>query len=443
MARRQLVKTATGKITFARTVSLVYLTKTDDKWIRVPVTIPDVRNVKGFAHIRQAMHAHREDGIGRYQFRLYRDGKTQYENVPDKHQNSLTVKMALDDKKKALIKEAHEGNGVQIGRPKNQTTIAAALAEYTKAKAEQAEGKGKKKSSTGGATELAVKAFIAASGVELVKDVTAESIEKFAQGLTGHHNTVRRKLKNLRAFLMAAVSGDVEKYVKNDYAVQANRRGDSFFQNTNEKVSALFGKTIKHEQTPDVRYYHRNEIAAMREAFAEGTFERVACELYYGTGLRAAEGTHLLWDNVSMERNTITIEAIDGTWTSKTGKYRTVDVSDSLMRTLKAWKENAPSKTFVLGLGNDDDPQDYNVVREMLNTAAKNAGVSFDINLKTFRSTHACECLWGGFDVYTVSARLGHSKAGENNHSALATTIKYLLPNPYIQRTALNSIFGD
>jgi integrase len=357
--------------------------------------------------------------------------------LPAEYQNTKDALRYFRNLEAEHRKQNGESKGP--GRPVGSIRLLEALQQYSEAKDKDAEKKGKKKSVSGEDTGIVVKAFIKVTNITHVSGIAADSIGTFAQSLTGHANTQRKKLKKLRAFVTASLSGDIEKYVRNNYDVPSNR--DAFFKAANDKASGLFGKAIKPEKKPRVKFYYRDQLAAMRQAFPTGSYERVAMELYFQSGLRAAEGTHLLWANVREFINEIETAAIEGVHTAKNNhSYRTIKISDSLARILKAWRKVSPSKVYVLGLGNEGDPQDYGTVRDLLQSSAKKAGLMFDVDIKTFRSTHACECLWSGqFDLLAIGERLGHAHDGEVTLSSIQ---KYCIANPYTQRDSLNAVFG-
>ena len=105
------------------------------------------------------------------------------------------------------------------------------------------------------------------------------------------------------------------------------------------------------------------------------------------TGMRYGEILRLRWEDINLEKNTITVPQ------SKSGRFRTIPIHSSLKPTLN-------EKIFPL-----TDMKNYNALRML----RKVVGLEW-IGWHTFRHTFASHLVMNGVDLVTVSKLLGHSR---------------------------------
>lgn len=142
------------------------------------------------------------------------------------------------------------------------------------------------------------------------------------------------------------------------------------------------------------------------------------------TGARAGEVFGLRWSDVSEGFNAVTIRqslAPDGTiGKTKTGKSRTVGVSDATARMLAEWKAKQGAALNTLGIPQEGEtPILCSDVGKYVSRAnfekwrtawGKEHGFG-PFGFHQLRHTHATQLLANGVDAKTVSERLGHSSA--------------------------------
>jgi integrase len=158
----------------------------------------------------------------------------------------------------------------------------------------------------------------------------------------------------------------------------------------------------------------------------------------YGTGLRISEATSLINKNVNLEEGYLLVK--DG----KSGKERTIPISESLVSVLKeyvSYREQLPlmkkSEYFFIKL--DGSPiKCHESVRQWFIKCLQKAGINYigrhkGPRIHDLRHTFACHSLAGmaesGMDLYTslpiLSSYLGHGSLASTNSYVRLTANLY------------------
>ena len=178
----------------------------------------------------------------------------------------------------------------------------------------------------------------------------------------------------------------------------------------------------------------------------------IACFLGYFAGLRNEEIRWLSWDAISLEEDTLTIEATEcratgRKWDSKTIAFRTLGLSDTLRARLINEKDRQgregilgqfvivgggyrASKTYASGHGRKgtrkvscyESVVDPKKIQRIFNEFLKREGLDKTLVLPkptfySLRHTFATMLLRGGTDIVTVQHRMGHEE--------IETTMEY------------------
>ena len=155
--------------------------------------------------------------------------------------------------------------------------------------------------------------------------------------------------------------------------------------------------------------------AFFREAKASGVFELYYLEL--ATGLRRGELLGLHWEDVDLERQTITVRRqvvrINGVVTEAPLKtknsYRTLSIGADAVEILRQQKGKVGGTyVFPSPTGGPIFPDS---VLHMLHRVLKRAGLP-KVRFHDLRHTFATLALQNGVDIKTVSGMLGHYSAG-------------------------------
>ena len=155
--------------------------------------------------------------------------------------------------------------------------------------------------------------------------------------------------------------------------------------------------------------------AFFREAKASGVFELYYLEL--ATGLRRGELLGLHWEDIDLERQTITVRRqvvrINGVVTEAPLKtknsYRTLSIGVDAVEILRQQKEKVGGTyVFPSPTGGPISPDS---VLHMLHRVLNRAGLP-KVRFHDLRQTFATLALQNGVDIKTVSGMLGHYSAG-------------------------------
>jgi integrase len=166
------------------------------------------------------------------------------------------------------------------------------------------------------------------------------------------------------------------------------------------------------EEEPEI--YEQEELDRFFTACNE--VERLIYEFFLMTGFREQEVIFATDRSVSFTNSTVSVRHNPNHgWTPKMYKERTLPVPPSLITKLYA-RGTTNGLLFATANG---QPQ-YHFL-EMAKHIAHRAGLPKDtVWLHKFRATFASRCLWGGVDLRTVQAWMGHTD--------LASTMRYLKP---------------
>ena len=164
------------------------------------------------------------------------------------------------------------------------------------------------------------------------------------------------------------------------------------------------------------RIVAEHDIAKLLSAAAPGR-DRVALELLYGAGLRAAELTSLYWRQLA--------DRADGqgqvTVTGKGGKTRAVLLPAELWSRIVDLKVNATSSDPVFPADRDPSrPMGQRQLLRIVKRAAVAAGLSAKVSNHWLRHSHASHALDHGAPIQLVRDTLGHSSVATTNQYAHA-----------------------
>lgn len=153
-------------------------------------------------------------------------------------------------------------------------------------------------------------------------------------------------------------------------------------------------------------------------------------------GLRSSELRGLRWQDVDLQKNTITVRQRSDKWgaigsTKSASSQRTIPVPLVMINTLKEWKLQCPPGELVFPNGKGNPESHSNIVKRALAPAMIRAGITVDsgkvdgkgnrIPLPKYSGLHALRhwyASWSinpksegglGLDMKTVQARMGHS----------------------------------
>lgn len=153
---------------------------------------------------------------------------------------------------------------------------------------------------------------------------------------------------------------------------------------------------------------------------------RTLVHLLIGTGLRIDEALHLRWDDVDLERRTITVRR-GRQGTPKSGRARTVEIFDVVLPMLREMRL-AAGGNVLLWPSSRHGPKDAERVRtesgvhRAFKSALSAAGMPTTLRVHDLRHTFAGMYLTNGGDIYRLSQLLGHSsvKVTEQTYAHLA-----------------------
>jgi integrase len=188
------------------------------------------------------------------------------------------------------------------------------------------------------------------------------------------------------------------------------------------KAQGIRGLITKHdrpqytEEEPEI--YEQEDLDTLfGSCDAE---EQLWLEFFLMTGMREQEVMHACWSDVNFVAQTVRVShKPQFNWTPKAYKEREIPLPVKLAASRKAHKAKADKTcSLVFPTAGCKPKLDF---RDCRKAAAKRSGLnSEDFWLHKFRATFATRCLWGGVDLRTVQAWLGHSD--------LESTMRYLKP---------------
>ncbi|MGH9522189.1 MAG: tyrosine-type recombinase/integrase [Terriglobales bacterium] len=181
------------------------------------------------------------------------------------------------------------------------------------------------------------------------------------------------------------------------------------------------------EEEPDV--YEQEELDTLFAA-CDGE-ERLWFEFFLCTGMREQEVMYCYWSDVNLKARTVRVtHKPDRGWTPKAYKEREIPIPNKLAAALQSHKPRTKDgKACPLLFATSGCNVKHNFL-DCLKAVATRAKLDPEnFWLHKFRATYATRSLWGGVDLRTVQARLGHKdmestmrylKPQRNNDSALA-----------------------
>ena len=185
------------------------------------------------------------------------------------------------------------------------------------------------------------------------------------------------------------------------------------------------------EEEPQI--YEKDELEKLFAACdAE---ERLWYEFFLMTGMREQEVMHCGWEEVNLQRGTVTVRwKPEYGFSPKNYKEREIPIPAKLISTLKAFKEKRNKACGLLfpTAGCNPKPDFLHVLKAV----AKRAKIDEEkCWLHKFRATFATWSLWAGVDLRTVQQWLGHRD--------MESTMRYLKPaRNQAVRDKVNAVFA-
>ncbi len=119
------------------------------------------------------------------------------------------------------------------------------------------------------------------------------------------------------------------------------------------------------------------------------------------TGMRRGELLALTWENVSLERKTLTVVAAS----AKSGRTRHIPLNAEALDILKRWKKHTKGAGYVFASAEGERMATVTTSWRKVVAAAK----LVDFRFHDLRHTFASHLVMGGVDLYTVMRLLGHA----------------------------------
>jgi site-specific recombinase XerD len=125
------------------------------------------------------------------------------------------------------------------------------------------------------------------------------------------------------------------------------------------------------------------------------------------TGMRVSEILNLTWDKVDFEKRQIVVSN-SATFTTKTGKVRTVPMHDMVHNLLLGNREHRLDSSRVFHKSNGF-PLQMNYVSKKFKNAVRDAALSENLHFHSLRHTCASWLVNAGVSLYCVQQILGHA----------------------------------
>jgi integrase len=169
-------------------------------------------------------------------------------------------------------------------------------------------------------------------------------------------------------------------------------------------------------EEPEV--YEDADIEALWKACDED--QRLYFEFFLGTGMRRQEVENCTWDDINLQRGTVTVRyKPQYGWSPKAYKGREIPMPRALVEKLKTWKEKQGASNGLVFRTRHGHPITDGY--ERLHYIVRKAGLNPEKYwLHKFRATFATTHLRNGVDVRTVMEWMGHSD--------MNATLRYLKP---------------
>src|SRR5216684_3720876 len=153
-----------------------------------------------------------------------------------------------------------------------------------------------------------------------------------------------------------------------------------------------------HEDNARIRFLSADEEENLRKAIEKRCPERMPeFDLALNTGVRLSEQYGLLWENVSIPLQTLTIPR------SKNGSMRHVPLNQGAIKALETLRKQHPASEFVCGGAKEPRPWFEPVLAD-----AK----ALNFSWHCLRHTFASRLVMAGVDIRTVQELLGHKAIG-------------------------------
>lgn len=219
----------------------------------------------------------------------------------------------------------------------------------------------------------------------LAKRETRVGIDRHKKKAIAASETAAKELRTLKAVLNAAVN-----WGKLDKNPAGTGQGSV--------------KPPKSKRSAPIHFYSKAELSRIYELSESAAVWR----LMANTGMRRAEARHLKWKDVDMEKGEIHIVSTDEERT-KSGKYRTVPMTDAARAALERLQQLTGTTSYVLP--RMAGPSISRLFRHDI------AALGLSGSLHSLRHSYASHLVMAGVPLRTVQLLMGHE--------SFATTEKY------------------
>ena len=168
---------------------------------------------------------------------------------------------------------------------------------------------------------------------------------------------------------------------------------------------------LKHNANEETHYWNVEEYKRALELLSQNKDKLKAfiVEFALKTGLRRSEMFGITWDDVDLEKKTISVNKsrqkennVMKVCPCKTpSSIRTISMPDSIAKKLEALKKTS-NTTFIF------EKVDYDSMTDWYRRWVRKSGLPY-IKFHDLRHTHASLLLYKGIDIKTISERLGHA----------------------------------
>jgi integrase len=372
---------------------LMWLCKTPGGWKRYPVLMAKNGRVRTSWVMVDGKEEHYPEG--RFQIRVYKDGKRTWENAGNDATDALNERARLSLRREAEAKAA--AAGTTVVEEKGRIAIRPATTRYLQ-RCEDLE-----------AEQAAISYGVALNDfmrllpdIKHVDQIDESVMVRFGVALRRAGNSARTVFNKHRSVL-------------------------GFLRWLDIDVKALKIRTPKYEKKVPV-VYSEETVAALLKAAPDTYFRDVLSTLRM-SGLREQEAVHLVWPDIDFKRKLILVRSKpEQGFEIKDREQRDVPLPDALAVILKARFEERGASRLVLGTKGDKPHQKW---LRLLKRTARSAGLNCGrcdscrtqkecelFTLHSFRRTYATALHRKGVDVRTLMDLLGHAD--------LETTLNYL-----------------
>ena len=330
------------------------------------------------------------------------DGKRYRLSVGKNAQDANDQRKQKEAELNAVARGLDIANAPRTGNGTNKRSLKVAVAHYLE------EVKLSKKPKTVAAYTTSLGYFMESCVKLYVEDINRNDLLKFSAFLRDKKEQSARscwnKFANVMSFLKAqGIRGIVQ---KNDWPRFV-------------------------EEEPEI--YEKEELDKFFAACDED--EEVWFRFFLMTGMREQEVMHCGWEDINLNRNTVTVRyKPEYGFSPKNYKEREIPIPEKLVTLLKNLKAKR-DKTCGLLFPTAGCKPKLNFLDDLKAVAERAELNPEHFWLHKFRATFATWSLWAGVDLRTVQQWLGHSD--------LESTMRYLKPSRSQQvRTKVNEIFA-